>query len=50
MLYFPFNVSVTAKIRNLKDYHYRMINSVSPVPSGVDIANTLKYFSQSLLR
>ena len=47
---YHFYVLVTAKIRNLKDYHYRMINSVSPLPSGVDIANTIKYFSQSLLQ
>jgi len=41
--------SVTAKIRNLKDYHSRTINGVLPVASGADIANTLKYFSQTLL-
>ncbi|XP_064602074.1 protein unc-79 homolog isoform X2 [Liolophura sinensis] len=39
----------TSKIRNLKDYHYRIINNLSPQPTGVDIANTLKYFSQTLL-
>ena len=44
-----FLVTVTAKIRNLKDYHSRMINGVTPVASGADIANTLKYFSQALL-
>ena len=41
---------VTAKIRNLKDYHYRLLNNISPLPSGIDVANTLKYFSQTLLR
>ncbi|CAH1792396.1 unnamed protein product [Owenia fusiformis] len=38
-----------AKIRNLKDYHYRITNNLSPTPSGIDVANTLKYFSQTLL-
>ncbi|KAK6182809.1 hypothetical protein SNE40_010404 [Patella caerulea] len=39
----------TSKIRNLKDYHYRIINNLTPQPNGEDIANTLKYFSQTLL-
>ncbi|CAD5115352.1 DgyrCDS4332 [Dimorphilus gyrociliatus] len=39
----------SSKIRNLKDYHYRIINNLTPQPSGVDVANTLKYFSQTLL-
>ncbi|KAK2163466.1 hypothetical protein LSH36_79g08052 [Paralvinella palmiformis] len=39
----------TAKIRNLKDYYSRMINNITPLPAGMDIANTLKYFSQTLL-
>ncbi|KAH9514229.1 Protein unc-79 [Bulinus truncatus] len=39
----------TSKIRNLKEYHYKIINNVAPLPTGVDIANTLKYFSQTLL-
>ncbi|XP_074643701.1 protein unc-79 homolog [Tubulanus polymorphus] len=38
-----------AKLRNLKDYHYRTINNITPLPSGVDIANTLKFFSQTLM-
>ena len=41
--------SVTAKIRNLKDYHSRTVNGILPAASGADIANTLKYFSQTLL-
>lgn len=41
--------SVTAKIRNLLDYHLRLLHGIMPVPSGVDIANTLKYFSGTLL-
>lgn len=40
---------VTAKIRNLTDYHLRLLHGVVPPPSGTDIANTLKYFSQTLL-
>ncbi|KAK8720177.1 hypothetical protein OTU49_013532, partial [Cherax quadricarinatus] len=39
----------TAKIRNLSDYHLRLLHAVVPAPSGLDIANTLKYFSQTLL-
>lgn len=39
----------TAKIRNLTDYHLRLLHGVVPPPSGIDIANTLKYFSQTLL-
>ncbi|XP_064622108.1 protein unc-79 homolog isoform X4 [Lineus longissimus] len=38
-----------AKLRNLKDYLYRSSNNITPLPSGVDVANTLKYFSQTLL-
>jgi hypothetical protein len=44
-VYFP----VTARIRNLHDYQLRLLHNIMPVPSGVDIANTLKYFSQTLL-
>nr|XP_027210970.1 protein unc-79 homolog [Penaeus vannamei] len=39
----------TAKIRNLNDFHTRLLHGVVPAPSGLDIANTLKYFSQTLL-
>ncbi|XP_052267084.1 protein unc-79 homolog [Dreissena polymorpha] len=39
----------TAKIRNLKDYHYRVTNNLTPQPLGGDIASTLKYFSSTLL-
>ncbi|XP_071543773.1 protein unc-79 homolog isoform X4 [Panulirus ornatus] len=39
----------TAKIRNLNDYHLRLLHAVVPPPSGLDVANTLKYFSQTLL-
>ncbi|ELU08396.1 hypothetical protein CAPTEDRAFT_227700 [Capitella teleta] len=42
-------ISVTAKIGNLRDYHSRLLHNVSPLPSGLDIANTLKHFSQTLL-
>ncbi|CAN8031368.1 unnamed protein product, partial [Ixodes persulcatus] len=41
--------AVTAKIRNLHDYHTRILHGLPPLPSGVDVANTLKYFSQTLL-
>ncbi|XP_060067575.1 protein unc-79 homolog isoform X2 [Ylistrum balloti] len=38
-----------SKIHNLKDYRYRIINNTTPQPTGIEIENTLKYFSQSLL-
>ncbi|CAG7837387.1 unnamed protein product [Allacma fusca] len=39
----------TAKIRNLHDFHLRLTNGIMPPPTGLDIANTLKHFSQTLL-
>ncbi|KAK2104661.1 Protein unc-79 [Saguinus oedipus] len=41
---------VASKIRYLQEYHNRVLHNIYPVPSGTDIANTLKYFSQTLLR
>nr|XP_045011054.1 protein unc-79 homolog isoform X4 [Jaculus jaculus] len=38
-----------SKIRYLQEYHNRALHNIYPVPSGTDIANTLKYFSQTLL-
>ncbi|XP_076339617.1 UNC-79 domain-containing protein isoform X3 [Tachypleus tridentatus] len=38
-----------AKIRNLQDYHTRIQKGTVPLPNGIDVANTLKYFSQTLL-
>ncbi|KAG5670190.1 hypothetical protein PVAND_000469 [Polypedilum vanderplanki] len=38
-----------AKLRSLHDYHQRLLHNTIPLPSGSDIANTLKYFSQTLL-
>nr|XP_045612898.1 protein unc-79 homolog isoform X4 [Procambarus clarkii] len=43
------SAAFTAKIRNLNDFHLRLLHAVVPAPSGLDIANTLKYFSQTLL-
>uniref|UniRef100_F7BYA0 Unc-79 homolog, NALCN channel complex subunit n=1 Tax=Monodelphis domestica TaxID=13616 RepID=F7BYA0_MONDO len=40
---------VASKIRHLQEYHNRVLHNIYPVPSGTDIANTLKYFSQTLL-
>uniref|UniRef100_G1PSB3 Unc-79 homolog, NALCN channel complex subunit n=1 Tax=Myotis lucifugus TaxID=59463 RepID=G1PSB3_MYOLU len=42
-------VKVASKIRYLQEYHNRVLHNIYPVPSGTDIANTLKYFSQTLL-
>ncbi|GBP28886.1 Protein unc-79 homolog [Eumeta japonica] len=43
------NNPVTAKIRSLYDCQLRLMHNMQPLPSGVDIANTVKYFSQTLL-
>ncbi|XP_052767692.1 protein unc-79 homolog [Mya arenaria] len=39
----------TSKVRNLRDYHYRVSNNLNPQPTGVDIASTLKFLSGRLL-
>ncbi|KAF7267135.1 hypothetical protein GWI33_019628 [Rhynchophorus ferrugineus] len=39
----------TAKIRNLYEYQLRLMQGILPPPSGVDIAITIKYISQTLL-
>uniref|UniRef100_A0A4W6F9R4 Unc-79 homolog, NALCN channel complex subunit n=1 Tax=Lates calcarifer TaxID=8187 RepID=A0A4W6F9R4_LATCA len=41
--------SSAEQIRYLQEYHNRVQHNIYPVPSGTDIANTLKYFSQTLL-
>lgn len=46
---FSDGISVTVKIRSLYDYQLRLMQGIMPSPSGVDIANTIKYFSQTLL-
>ncbi|KAG4066741.1 hypothetical protein HA402_012808 [Bradysia odoriphaga] len=38
-----------AKLRCLHDYHLRLLHNIVPPPSGIDIANTIKYFSQTFL-
>lgn len=43
------SITVQAKLRCLHDYHQRLLHNTLPLPSGVDIANTIKYFSQTLL-
>ncbi|XP_046972206.1 protein unc-79 homolog [Vanessa cardui] len=45
----PLNLKVTAKIRSLYDCQLRLMHNIQPLPSGTDIANTVKYFSQTLL-
>lgn len=39
----------SAKIHTLSDFHFRTRHGILPLPSGIDIANTVKYFSQTLL-
>uniref|UniRef100_A0A2A4J4C5 Protein unc-79 homolog n=1 Tax=Heliothis virescens TaxID=7102 RepID=A0A2A4J4C5_HELVI len=41
--------TVTAKIRSLYDAQLRLQHNIQPLPLGTDIANTVKYFSQTLL-
>uniref|UniRef100_A0A8C9LFG6 Unc-79 homolog, NALCN channel complex subunit n=1 Tax=Pavo cristatus TaxID=9049 RepID=A0A8C9LFG6_PAVCR len=43
------DIHFASKIRYLQEYHNRVLHNIYPVPSGTDIANTLKYFSQTLL-
>ncbi|KAF9819607.1 hypothetical protein SFRURICE_005560 [Spodoptera frugiperda] len=40
---------ITAKIRSLYDAQLRLQHNIQPLPLGTDIANTVKYFSQTLL-
>ncbi|ERL94236.1 hypothetical protein D910_11517, partial [Dendroctonus ponderosae] len=39
----------TAKLRSLYDYQLKLVQGIVPPPPGVDIANVIKYFSQTLL-
>jgi hypothetical protein len=39
----------TAKIRNLQELQYRLLQGSVPLPQGHEIANSLKYFSTTLL-
>ena len=41
--------SVSLKLTNLHDYYQKLLHGNQPVPSGLDMANTLKFFSQMLL-
>jgi len=46
----PFHfVSVALKVKCLHDYHLRILHAIVPVPSGLDGATILKWFSQTLL-
>ncbi|XP_053676788.1 protein unc-79 homolog isoform X2 [Anopheles nili] len=38
-----------AKLRCLHEYHVRLLSNQVPAPTGSDVANTIKYFSQTLL-
>lgn len=46
-----FSYKVQAKLRSLHENHIRLLQGTATpaLPSGVDIANTIKYFSQTLL-
>ncbi|KAG7202977.1 hypothetical protein KM043_010111 [Ampulex compressa] len=37
------------KLTSLHDYYQRLLHGNQPIPSGLDMANTVKYFSQTLL-
>ena len=49
LITFYWTFQVAAKVRNLHDYQLRLMNNAASPPSGNDVANTLKYFSQTLL-
>lgn len=42
-------LSVIAKVRHLQDFQLKLSYNMMPSPSGLEIANCLKYFSQVLL-
>ena len=39
----------TAKIRNLQEIQMRLVQGSVPLPQGHEIANSLKYFSATLV-
>ncbi|XP_020280656.1 protein unc-79 homolog isoform X3 [Pseudomyrmex gracilis] len=41
--------SYSLKLTSLHDYYQRLLHGSQPLPSGLDIANILKFFSQTLL-
>lgn len=43
------SMTFTSKVKNLNDSQLRLLHGVLPTPSGLEIAGTLKYFSQTLL-
>lgn len=45
----PLGSAVTAKIRVLYDCQLRLMHNIQPLPTGMDISSTVKYFSQTLL-
>jgi hypothetical protein len=40
---------VSSKVRALNDFYNNIATGITPLPSGFDIANAVKYFSQALL-
>lgn len=49
LLFINSSLSVSLKLTSLHDYYQRLLHGSQPVPSGLDMANTLKFFSQMLL-
>ncbi|XP_043278465.1 protein unc-79 homolog isoform X2 [Venturia canescens] len=43
------SAAYTLKLTSLHDYYQRLLHGSQPTPSGFDMANTVKYFSQTLL-
>ncbi|XP_063983209.1 protein unc-79 homolog isoform X2 [Diachasmimorpha longicaudata] len=43
------SAAYTLKLSSLHDYYLRLLHGTQPTPSGFDMANTVKYFSQTLL-
>jgi hypothetical protein len=46
---FFFDSTVQAKLRSLHEYHQRLLHNTLPAPTGIELSNTIKYFSQTLL-
>jgi hypothetical protein len=43
------SILVSSKVRALNDFYNNIASGVTPLPNGYDIANAVKYFSQTLL-
>lgn len=44
-----FTFADNLKLTCLHEYYQRLLHGTQPTPSGIDMANTVKYFAQTLL-